>query len=164
MISFQTLAVSRVDIKQKGKNSQFSEKNCLSIPDFCRGLWAKKSLLWEMVHLSRKWLVQIICNIKWHCTKEKPKICIFSTQKPSKWRPRTIFSVSNYLYRVTNFRVWKSWLWKSTKFQVQFTIIWMHCLELWRIMTVLMLSAWNFYSRERGNFLAVRIIIAEKSI
>ena len=26
VISFQTLAVSRVDTKQKGKNSQFSEK------------------------------------------------------------------------------------------------------------------------------------------
>ena len=110
MISFQTLAVSRVDIKQKGKNSQFSEKNCLSVRDFCRGLWDKKSLLWEIAHWFRKWLVQIICNIKCHGTKEKPISCIFSTQKPPKWRPRTIFSVSNYVYSVTNFRVWKSWL------------------------------------------------------
>ena len=54
------------------------------------------------MHLSREWLVQIICNIKWHGTKEKPKSCIFSKQKPSKWRPRTIFSVSNYVYSVTN--------------------------------------------------------------
>ena len=143
MVSFQTLAVSRVDTKQKGKNPQFSEKNCLSIRDFCRGLWDKKSLLWEIVHLSRKWLVQIIWNIKWHGTKEKPKSCIFSTQKPPKWRPRTIFSLSNYFYCVTNFRVWKSWPWKSKKFQVIFTIISMHCLELWRIKNVLMLRSWN---------------------
>ena len=123
----------------EGEKFTVFRKNCLSIRDFCRRLWDKKSLLRERVHLSREWPVQIICNIKWHGTKQKPKSCIFSKQKPSKWRPRTIFSVSNYVYSVTNFRVWKSWPWKSTKFQVICT-----CLELWRILNVLMLRAWNF--------------------
>ena len=127
----------------EGEKFTVFRKKCLSIRDFCRGLWEKKSLLWEIVHLSRKWLVQIIWNIKWHGTKEKPKSCIFSTQKPPKWCPRTIFSLSNYFYSVTNFRVWMSWPWKSKKFQVIFTIISMHWFELWRIKNVLMLRSWN---------------------
>ena len=98
---FQESTTSR-----RGKIYSFQEK-LFKYSRLCRGLWDKKSLFWEIVHLSRRCLVQIICNIKWHGTNKKPKSFIFSTQKPPKWRP--IFSVSNYVYSVTNFRVWKSW-------------------------------------------------------
>ena len=65
----------------------------------------------------------------------------------------TVFSLSNYFYSVTNFRIWKSWPWKSKKFQVIFTIISMHWFELWRIKNVLMLRSWNLKRKGGEIFL-----------
>ena len=47
--------------------------------------------------------------------KKSQKVVSSQRKKPPKWRPRTIFSVSNYVYSVTNFKSLKVLVLKEYK-------------------------------------------------
>ena len=137
-------------------------ETCSSIRDFCRGLWDKKSPLLDIAYLSRRWLVQIICNIKDMALKKSKKVVSWQRKHYQNGVPG-LFLEFLIVLTVSLILVFQVLALKQYKIANYICYHFDALFELWRIMNVWMLRACNFNERE-DIFLSLGQFSAKKSI